>query len=197
MLLDWAKSKNKPWSVFVLLFSPNKHSHKVSKQCNCQFFPIIIFLKSSSLCQAVSFSLRPVCVLCTMKAEKQSHLSLPLSSPLPGSSGGLIMTLIVELLLKGGSHCCTLHLEVPCLGWVKDSQAEPIVHKDETRRYRVYSAFEPSFFFPIKESNCLQPMAAAMRSVIFKFLDLCICSVGRRFGCVFSISWSFLGSLHL
>lgn len=112
-----------------------------------------------------------------MKAERHGHLSLPLSSRLPGSSGGSVMTPITELLLQGGSHCLALHLEVPRLrlgggqpGWT--SGAEPIVHKDETLSCLIYLSVELEVF-PCTESNPQQPMAPAMRYLLFKFSDLC------------------------
>lgn len=121
----WIELKTKITSICFFLIISRINIHAKCPNCDIASFSLLLFFqKSSSMCLAVSLSLRQVWILSPMKEGKHSHLSLPLSSRLPGSSGGLIMTLVAEPLLQGGPHCRTLHLEVHWLGSVKDGQVE-------------------------------------------------------------------------
>lgn len=133
-----------------------------------------------------------------MKAERHGHLSLPLSSRLPGSSGGSVMTPITELLLQGGSHCLALHLEVPRLrlgggqpGWT--SGAEPIVHKDETLSCLIYLSVELKFF-PARNQTHSSRWRRPCVTFYLNSQTSAFCSIGLRFTCLFLIHWSFLGA---
>lgn len=135
-----------------------------------------------------------------MKAERHSHLSLPLSSRLPASSGGLIMTPIAELLLQGGSRRLALHLEVSRLDWVEGSQAEPrgaepIVHKDETLSYLIYSSIELRILPARNQADSSRWRRPCVHSYA-NFQTSAFCSSGLRFACVLLSASSFLGPLH-